>query len=108
MENDLISRKALLKTYTHWLPQLERPEDAGDRNGVKTCIAVLQDAPAVDAVKVVRCFECVKRGNSIECPMCHDVAFEDDSGDIEWYTFDNTDDDGFCYRGERKKENAIN
>lgn len=50
--NDLISRKALLGIYKNWLPQLTRPEDAGDRSGVETCIAVLQDAPAVDAEPV--------------------------------------------------------
>ena len=52
MNDDLISRKALLKIYKNWLPQLDKPEDAGDRNGVETCIAVLEDAPAVDAEPV--------------------------------------------------------
>lgn len=52
MNDDLISRKALLRIYKNWLPQLTKPEDAGDRNGVETCIAVLEDAPAVDAEPV--------------------------------------------------------
>ena len=73
--NDLISRTALLEIFKKWLPQLTRPEDAGDRNGVETCIAVLEDAPAVDA-------EPVRHGKWIEnyaygawhydCPFCDD------------------------------------
>ena len=50
--DDLISRKALLEIYKKWLPQLTKPEDAGDRNGVETSIAVLEEAPAIDAEPV--------------------------------------------------------
>ena len=60
MEKDLISRKALLEIYKNWLSQLTKPEDAGDRNGVETCIAVLEDAPGVDV-------EPVRRGSWGEC-----------------------------------------
>ena len=73
--DDLISRSALLEIYKKWLPQLTKPEDAGDRNGVETCIAVLEEAPAVDA-------EPVRHGKWIEtyaygawiydCPFCDD------------------------------------
>lgn len=42
---DLIDRDALLSIYKGWIPQLTAPEDAGDRNGVENCIAVLQDEP---------------------------------------------------------------
>ena len=52
MNKDLISRSELLEIYKGWLPQLTRPEDAGDRTGVETCIVVLQDAPAVDVEPV--------------------------------------------------------
>ena len=48
----LIDADALKKIYTHWLPQLEAPEDAGDRNGVQTCILVLDDAPTVEVEPV--------------------------------------------------------
>lgn len=41
----LIDANALLKIYKNWLPQLTAPEDKGDRQGVETCIAVLEDAP---------------------------------------------------------------
>ena len=62
-EKRLIDANALLKIYENWIPQLMLPEDAGDKRGVETCIAVLQDAPTVDAVEVVRCKDCVSHGN---------------------------------------------
>ena len=54
----LIDANALIKIYEGWIPQLMLPEDAGDKRGVETCIKVLQDAPTVDAVEVVRCRDC--------------------------------------------------
>lgn len=53
MSDDLIYRSALLTLYKKWLPQLVSPDDAGDKRGVETCIMVLEDFPAVDAVEVV-------------------------------------------------------
>lgn len=51
--------------------------------------------------ELVRCRECVLRGSDY-CPMCHDeyTYDEDDGGD--YYTVDNTDDDGFCHKGKRE------
>ena len=46
----LIDADVLMKTYKGWLSQLESDEDAGDRNGVEMCIAVLEDAPTVTAI----------------------------------------------------------
>lgn len=46
----LIDADNVLSTYRKWLTQLTAPEDAGDRNGVETCICELEDAPAVNAV----------------------------------------------------------
>ncbi len=57
----------------------------------------LVNEPTIDAVEVVRCFECVRRGDPGECPMCF---FSD--GDWDDYTNDN----GYCDRGEREEENA--
>ena len=54
----LIDADALLEIYKKWITQLDTLEDDGDRRGVETCIAVLEDAPTVDAVEVVRCKEC--------------------------------------------------
>ena len=53
--------------------------------------------------ELVRCRECKHRGFD-SCPMCHDeyTYDEDDGGD--YYTMDNTTDDGFCHKGERWPE----
>lgn len=61
----------------------------------------VEETPTIDAVPVVRCRECVLRGSDY-CPMCHDeyTYDEDDGGD--YYTVDNTDDDGFCHKGKRE------
>ena len=44
------------------------------------------NAPTIDAVEVVRCKDCVHRGDYIECPMC---------GKFD----DHTVDDGYCQYG---------
>ena len=54
----LIDADKLLEIYKKWIPQLLSKEDEGDRRGVETCIAVLEDMQTVDAVPVVRCREC--------------------------------------------------
>lgn len=48
----LIDADALKAIYSKWLPQLSRPEDKGSREGVETCILVLDDAPSIDAEPV--------------------------------------------------------
>lgn len=50
----------------------------------------------LDAVPVVRCRECWKRGNERECPMCH----EEFDG-CDYCTIDYTSDDGFCHMGKK-------
>lgn len=71
----LIDADKLLFIYKKWIPQLSLPEDEGDKRGVETCIAVLEDAPTVDAVEVVHCKECKWR-NTNGCPfvICNAVA----------------------------------
>lgn len=64
------------------------------------CIGLVQCEPVIDAVPVVRCFECANRGDKCKCPMCFD-----ESDGIDFYQVDNTDDDGFCHYGERKEDN---
>ena len=61
---------------------------------------VVMRSPTIDAVSVVRCFECANRGDKRKCPMCFD-----ESDGIDFYQVDNTDDDGFCHYGERKEDN---
>lgn len=43
----LIDADELLNTYKKWIPQLILPDDEGDKNGIETCIAVLEDAPTI-------------------------------------------------------------
>ena len=47
-----IDADALLEIYKKWIPQLLSKEDEGDRRGVETCIAVLEDAPTIDVVPI--------------------------------------------------------
>ena len=54
---------------------------------------VLESAPTVDAVSVVRCKDCIRRYDSDECPMCYVSG-----GQYYEYTSGN----GYCDRGERK------
>lgn len=54
----MIDADALVAIYKKWIPQLASKEDEGDKRGVTTCIAVLEDAPTIDAVPVIRCAEC--------------------------------------------------
>lgn len=68
--------------------------------GFDDAITYVEDAPTIDAVQVVRCRECKYRGYDA-CPMCHDeyTYDEDDGGD--YFTVDNTTDDGFCHMGAK-------
>lgn len=99
----LIDADKLLKIYKKWIPQLSSKEDEGDRRGVETCIAVLEDMQTVDAVPVVRCRECKYR-HTESCPMYfHDSYWHD--GYLEYVDddTDHTEDDYFCPKGERKE-----
>ena len=60
----------------------------------------LRQMHKVDLAPVVRCKDCKFRGFDA-CPMCHDeyTYDEDDGGD--YYTVDNTTDDGFCHMGAK-------
>ena len=55
---------------------------------------VVNDAPTIDAVPVVRCKDCIRRYDTDECPMCFLIE-----GEYCEYTNEN----GFCDRGERKE-----
>ncbi len=48
----LIDADALRKLYCGWIPQLILPEDERDKEAIETCIAVLDDAPAIEAEPV--------------------------------------------------------
>ena len=55
---------------------------------------VVNDAPTIDAVEVVRCKNCIRRYDTDECPMCFL---------IEGKYYEYTNENGFCDRGERKE-----
>ena len=88
----LIDADKLLEIYKKWIPQLLSKEDEGDRRGVETCIMVLEDMQTVDAVPVVRCFECEKH---YEFNGEHYCNF--------WRMYCPDDSDFFCKAGERKE-----
>lgn len=53
-----IDADALITLYKNWLGQLTLPEDEGDERGITSCIEVMEEAPTLDVVKVVRCKDC--------------------------------------------------
>ena len=65
--------------------------------GLDKAMGAVDRLPAVDAVEVVRCRDCVRRNDPSECPMCFLSE-----GDWDDYT----NDDGYCERGERREENG--
>lgn len=90
MNNDLISRSALKKYMFDCLWEFSRSCDFAK------AVEMVERAPAVDAVEVVRCKDCIKRGNDERCPMLtHDLCLG--------HT-DLTQDNGFCDRGERRAD----
>lgn len=56
----------------------------------------IDDTPTIDAVPVVRCRECVFRGQHDLCPMNVRVYMLDEAAYL-----DCTEDDGFCHKGEK-------
>ena len=64
----------------------------GGWNAVLMSCAI-KDAPTVDAVPVVRCKDCMRRGTT-DCPMLE--AFNS-------YPFYELEDDTFCSYGERRQ-----
>lgn len=94
MQNDLISRSALKKTF----------EDAelGEHSLIESVLAagvyaVIDDAPTIDAVPVVRCKDCKNRGTPYNCPMRKLVMPFQGAGSYE----DCTEDDGYCHMGTK-------
>lgn len=59
--------------------------------------------PTIDAVPVVRCRECKKRGHDWECPLCWMEWHEDKTrpGAGRFEKKDETEDDGFCHMGAK-------
>lgn len=92
--DDLISRKALLETP--WV----LPDRMTREQALECFRNILGEAPTIDAVPVVRCRDCIHRGYDA-CPMCHDECGYDEDDGYDYWTVDNTTDDGFCHMGAK-------
>ena len=94
-EKRLIDANAL----TRWLETNKsnaNPLDYNTRATYAECITMVNAMETIDAVEVVRCRECIHRGDA-HCPMRHEQYC--DSGD--YVTYDWTEDDGFCDQGAK-------
>ena len=93
MDNDLISRSAHIDKFTAEAKKIAA-NDKDFAQALMYVVTCLGAAPAVDAVEVVRCKDC------IHYEKYPDYANEcwNDAGMLNVY------DDGFCSRGERKTE----
>lgn len=87
MNNDLISRSTILERETYMFDEAL---------GWTACVLTedIKDAPAVDAVPVVRCGECIYNDPETHIPGLVYCNFYDCTKDF----------DGFCDEGERKTE----
>lgn len=63
-------------------------------------ISIVDRRQTIDAVPVVRCKDCWKRGG-YHCPMFYEEMTCCDDDGYDWADHDNTEDDGFCHCGER-------
>lgn len=102
--SDLISRSALLEKIQFRIPNDRVLTDIVD-SCVKITRRIIEEAPAVDAVPVVRCKDCKQWDK--ETGWCNQhSSFIDDRGvfctpweSSNWKLFDEND---FCSYGERK------
>ena len=82
----------LIDAHDLWTEIMMLPHN-GDMISSEEVEKAIVEAPAVDAVPVVRCKDCLKR-NTADCPM---------SDAFESYPFYDTKDDDFCSYGERRE-----
>ena len=102
----------LRRTAKNIIDEAEKDEDSltnGDKSQIAACVLALRELadnahrlPAVDAVEVVRCKDCKRRGTSYECPFRRLIFTE-----AEGYHYEDvTTDDGYCSFGKRKEVEA--
>ena len=93
-EKRLIDANALLE-----LVQFRLPIDSHNAEVIAGCVDItrrlVQNAPTVDAVEVVRCKDCKHREDGA-CAL-------ESVYDYPWYY---TNDDDFCSHGERRTDNG--
>ena len=69
----------------------------------ENCLAEIEAAQTIDAVPVVRCWECKHRYTE-NCPMYfHDSYWHEGYEEYVDDDTDHTEDDYFCPKGERKE-----
>lgn len=106
--SDLISRATLLKALRK--EQRECEKDGEEFGGESILFAeafgdvidMVKRLPAVDAVEVVRCKDCKRRGTSYKCPFRH-IDYTEAEG---YHYVDCTTFEGYCSFGERKDTDA--
>lgn len=84
---------------TRWLESVlsnANPLDRRARAAFSEVLARVKTMLDIDAVPVVRCRECVFRGQHDLCPMNVRVYMLDEAAYL-----DCTEDDGFCHKGEK-------
>lgn len=104
--NDLIDRRPLIVYFEGLARSLANARCFTAADAIQGAADKLRKAPAIDAIEVVRCNECIYFGNSMNCAMCNDeMTWTDDSGAV-YYTVDRADYFGFCHLGKRDESNA--
>lgn len=93
MENDLISRGALIEQ----LERLAVHEDPFRQSCILGIVHTIAKAPAVDALEVVRCKDCARRNPSADLT---------DTVLCTWLRNLTMPKDGFCSYGERRGEDG--
>lgn len=93
----------LLINQERYLPNWQ-PYHAGNlmRGGIRKALRIIEQAPVVDAVIVVRCKECQYRYSTYDCPMRKIVVPAEGVMHFE----DATTDDGFCDKGKRRANDS--
>lgn len=105
----LIDADALLEKIKDWIEYCSGHTDIvhGIMHDVyESVVDDIKDAPTIDAVPVVRCKDCVLRGDD-KCPMMwwEEIVTDDDGWSEYNYTpHDRTTDDGFCHMGRRAND----
>lgn len=109
---ELIDRAALIASaskYQYAVRRDSHPYEAVKIQG-EAFQKMVDEAPTIDAVPVVRCRDCKHRGKAGECPMCFIETYTFDEGDgymcSGYDDHDNTQDGGFCDMGERRCDDA--
>lgn len=93
MENDLISRSALLDDIEDTVVISARNTKSAELRGAHKVVDRIKAAPAVDAVKVVRCTEC--QYMKIKAGLCYCKV---------WQGYNGMGIEGFCSYGERRTD----